>query len=55
MQNEQFKTTEHDGVEMDGIELLILALERAGVVPSEMVVPLHINYLRETLNGRPVP
>lgn len=34
-------------IEMDEIEMLILALERAGVLPSEAVVPLHISYLRE--------
>ena len=39
-----------DRVEMDQIALLLLALERAGVIPSEDVVPLHINYLREKLN-----
>lgn len=43
-----------DEVEMDQIELLLLALERAGVIASENVVPLHINYLREKLNVRPV-
>jgi len=36
-----------DEVRMDKVELLILALERAGVIASEAVVPLHINYLRE--------
>ena len=44
-----------DRVEMDQIALLLLALERAGVIPSEEVVPLHINYLREKLNSRPAP
>ncbi len=43
-----------DEVKMDQVELLLLALERAGVVASEHVVPLHINYLREKLNVRPV-
>jgi len=43
-----------DDVRMDQVELLLLALERAGVVASENVVPLHINYLREKLNVRPV-
>ena len=42
-----------DNVEMDQVVLLLLALERAGVIPSEDVVPLHINYLREKLNVRP--
>ena len=43
-----------DDVVMDETELLLIALERAGVIPSEAVVPLHINYLREKLNVRPV-
>jgi hypothetical protein len=43
-----------DDVEMDDVELLLIALERAGVVPSNAVVPLHINYLREKLNVRPL-
>ena len=38
-----------EGVKMDQIALLLLALERAGVIPTEDVVPLHINYLREKL------
>lgn len=40
-----------DNVEMDPVVLLLLALECAGVIPSEDVVPLHVNYLREKLNG----
>ena len=32
----------------------ILALERAGIVPSEEVVPLHVNYLREKFNVRSI-
>ena len=40
-----------DEVRMDNVALLLLALERAGVVPSEDVVPLHVNYLREKLNA----
>ncbi|MEQ1667929.1 MAG: hypothetical protein ABL868_05690 [Sulfuriferula sp.] len=43
-----------DNVEMDEIELLLIALERAGVVASEQVVPLHVNYLQEKLNVRPI-
>lgn len=43
-----------DDVIMDEVELLLLALERAGVVPSADVVPLHVNYLREKFNVRPV-
>lgn len=43
-----------DTVKMDGVVLLLLALERAGVISSEEVVPLHVNYLREKLNVRPV-
>lgn len=39
-----------DYVALDEIELLLLALERAGVIASENIVPLHINYLREKLN-----
>ena len=38
-----------EGVKMDQIALLLLALERAGVIPTEDVVPLHITYLREKL------
>lgn len=38
-----------DDVKMDRIELLLIALERAGVIASDSVVPLHINYLREKL------
>lgn len=40
-----------DDVEMDEKELLLIALERAGIIQSEDVVPLHINYLREKLNA----
>jgi hypothetical protein len=40
-----------DDVVMDETELLLIALERAGVIPSEAVVPLHINYLREKLSA----
>lgn len=36
-----------DDVVMDDVENLIIALERAGILPSEEVVPLHVNYLRE--------
>ena len=36
-----------DDVEMDDVEFLLIALERAGIVPSEQVVALHVNYLRE--------
>jgi hypothetical protein len=39
-----------DDVKMDRIELLLIALERAGVIASDNIVPLHINYLREKLN-----
>ncbi len=42
-----------DDVPMDDVELLLLALERAGVVASADVVPLHVNYLREKFNTRP--
>jgi hypothetical protein len=43
-----------DEVEMDEVELLLIALERAGVIGSEYVVPLHVNYLREKLHVRPI-
>lgn len=43
-----------DDVVMDEVELLLLALERAGVIASTDVVPLHVNYLREKFNVRPV-
>jgi hypothetical protein len=35
-----------DDVQMDGVGCLLIALERAGVVESESVVPLHVNSLR---------
>lgn len=38
-----------DNVEIDPVVLLLLALQRAGVIPSEDVVPIHVNYLREKL------
>jgi hypothetical protein len=38
-----------DNAVMDEVELLLIALERAGIVPREAVVPLHVNYLREKL------
>lgn len=41
-----------DDVEMDDVELLLIALERAGVIGGEYVVPLHVKYLREKLNNR---
>lgn len=41
-----------DEAEMDDVELLLLALERAGVVASQDVVPLHVYYLREKLRGQ---
>lgn len=43
-----------DDVHLDEVEHLLIALERAGVVASDSVVPLHINYLREKLNVRSV-
>ena len=43
-----------DEVKMDNVASLLLALERAGGVPSEEVVPIHVNYLREKFNVRPV-
>jgi len=39
-----------DAVELDEVELLLIALERAGIIESKYVVPLHVNYLREKLN-----
>lgn len=43
-----------DDVELDEVQLLIIALGRAGVVPREQVLPLHANYLREKLHVRSV-
>lgn len=43
-----------DDVAMDDVELLLLALERAGVIASADVVPLHVHYLREKFNVRSV-
>ena len=40
-----------DEVEMDEVELLLIALERAGVVSSEDVLSLHVSYLREKFAG----
>lgn len=40
-----------DEAEMDEVELLLIALERAGVVSSEDVLPLHVSYLREKFAG----
>lgn len=39
-----------DEVNLDEVEQLLIALERAGVVASTNVVPLHIKYLREKLH-----
>jgi hypothetical protein len=36
-----------DSVEMDPLALLLLAFERAGVIPAEQVFPFHIAYFRE--------
>jgi hypothetical protein len=36
-----------DEVKLDRIECLIIALERAGVIPKEEVVQLHVRHLRE--------
>ncbi|MFA5170262.1 MAG: hypothetical protein WC426_01755 [Sulfuriferula sp.] len=41
-----------DDVVMDDVELLLLALERAGVIARADVVPLHVSYLREKFNAR---
>jgi hypothetical protein len=41
-----------DGVMMDQIALLLSTLERAGAIPAEQVVPLHIAYLREKMNKK---
>lgn len=43
-----------DEVEMDDVEFLLIALERAGVVANKYVVSLHVGYLREKLNVRSV-
>jgi ABC-type antimicrobial peptide transport system ATPase subunit len=39
-----------DDVVMDEVELLLIALERAGVVAGKDVMLLHFNYLRELKN-----
>lgn len=41
-----------DDVKLDGVVNLIIALERSHVIPSQNVVPLHVNYLREKLYVR---
>ena len=43
-----------DDIEMDEFELLLIALERAGIIASKNVVPLHVSYLQEKLNVRPI-
>lgn len=43
-----------DEIELDEIEQLLIALERAGIVASVNVVPLHINYLREKMHVRSI-
>jgi hypothetical protein len=44
---EKFTELSGDEVILDNVECLIIALERAGAINSEDVVPLHVNYLRE--------
>lgn len=39
-----------DDVVLDHVETLIIALERAGIIESKNVIPLHIGYLREVKN-----
>lgn len=51
---EVYSRLSDDNVEMDEVELLLIALERAGVIASEQVMPLHFNYLQEKLNVRPI-
>lgn len=43
----------NDNVTMDDVELLLLALERAGAIASSDVVPMHVHYLREKFGGIP--
>jgi len=43
-----------DDVKMDETEQLLIALERAGILPHKSVLPIHINYLREKYNVRPL-
>ncbi len=47
---ETFTSLSDDNVVLDHVETLIIALERAGIIASENVVPLHIGYLREVKN-----
>ena len=47
-----FARLSDDDVELDEVVLLLIALERAGVIPSEAVVPLHIRYLPERALGK---
>jgi len=46
-----FTRLSDDEVVFDDIENLIIALERAGIIASKDVVPLHISYLREINNN----
>ena len=46
---DKFTGLSGDDVILDDIECLIIALERAGAIDSDDVVPLHVNYLREKL------
>lgn len=39
-----------DEVHLDEVENLLIALERAGIIPSGNVMPIHVNYLKEILN-----
>lgn len=43
-----------DDVDLDNTELLIIALERAGLLPNEEVIHIHSNYLHEKFGVRPL-
>jgi len=49
---DRFTALSDDTVVLDDIENLIIALERAGIIESKDVLPLHVGYLRERKAGR---
>lgn len=51
---EQITRLSDDDVKLDHIEKLLIALERAGIVPRNNFVPLHVGYLREKFGVRSV-
>ena len=46
-----FTALSDDTVVLDDVENLIIALERADIIESKDVIPLHVGYLRERKAG----